>query len=251
MSLDLPPDEGSEREQAILDHVSGGNCTFTWTTITSDVDGHHAEFQVFNDALMIEGVRINVSAETEQKLADYLNCSLLTPHLADLIWIQADCRLPPFPRGNIVGMGTTQAMIDHSAKIDAALAKLTAQPTLISTVGKHWTVSNGLVAHPQRAENYGWHSAGPMTGIPMENAVTADPRTGHPLQLIQGRGWAHDMHHTDYSQVCVLVARACVVDGAQMDLWSLLQDPTLAPLANHDGVLKVLRQPGVPELADS
>lgn len=251
MAFDLPPDEGPAREQAILNHVAQGNCSFTLATITSEANGMHAEFQVFADALMIEGVRVNVCAETEQILADMLNCMMLTPRLADLIWLQADCRLSPFPRGNIVRMGSTEAMVTHSAKIDTALSKMTVQPTLISTVGKHWTVSNGLLAHPQRAENYGWHSAQPMAGIPMENAVTIDPYTGHPLPLIQGRGWAHDMHHADYSQTCVLVARACTVNGAPMDLLSVLEDPDMAHLANHDGLLKVIRQPGVPEPSNS
>ena len=243
MALDLSPNEGPARELEICDLVSSGTYDVTWATITSDVSGHHAQFQVFADAMKVEGVRVNVCAKTEQVIAEMLNCMLLTPRLADLIWLQADCRLPPFPRGNIVDMGSTQAMIEHSAKIDAALSKFTAQPKLISTTGKHWTLSNGLALHPGMAENYGWHSAGPMAGIPMEGAVTVDPNTGHPIPLIQGRGWRHDMNHVDYSQICVLVSRTCTMDGQTWDLLDLLQDPDLAHLANHDGVLKVLRQP--------
>ncbi len=235
MSLDLPPNQGSDREEAILDCMRQGKFLVTYQTITSDVNGHHGEFLVFSDALKIDGVRVNVCAQTEQAIADILGCMLLTPKLADLIWLQKDATIKPFPRPIT---SSTQAMIDHSADIDKAIASLSAAPNLPCTVGKHWTVSNGLLAHPGRAENYGWHFDGALPGIPAEAAVTPG------LKLIQGRGWAHDMHHVDYSQTCVLVSRQCQVDGQGRDLTDVLKDPDLAPLANHDGVLKVLRQPG-------
>jgi hypothetical protein len=49
------------------------------------------------------------------------------------------------------------------------------------------------------------------------------------------------------SQTCVLVARLCSVDGVDRDLHDILKDPALASLASHEGVVRVLRQPGVPE----
>lgn len=244
MALELPPNATPDREKAILDYITQGTYEMTWATLTSDANGHHAEFNVFADALKIEGVRINVSAQNEQTIADMLGCMLLTPKLADLIWIQRDCTIKPFPRPITA---TTQAMIAHSSDIDNALAKLTAQPTLVSTVGKHWVLDNDLLAHPGRAENYGWHFTGNI-GIPPETAVTKDPQ-GHFITMIQGRGWAHDMHEVDYSQTCVLVSKACKVDGQDTDLATVLQDPTLCALASHNGPLKLLRQPGVPEAA--
>jgi len=241
MGLQLPPSSTPDREQAIRDYVKAGNYEVTWAKITSDHNGRHAEFQVFGDSLKIEGVRVNVSAETQQILADMLGCSLLTPHLLDLMWLQRDGTLKPHPRPIT---SSTQAMLDHSADIDKDLANFSAPPSLLMTTGKNWTISNGLLAHPGKAENYGWHFEGVLPGIPSEAGVTPSVR------LIQGQGWAHDMHHVDYSQICMLVSRKCTVDGQEMDIQAVLTDPYLAPLANHDGVLQVLRQPGVPDPND-
>ena len=93
-----------------------------------------------------------------------------------------------------------------------------------------------------RAINYGWHLLSPtFKGTTWPKSVTLPN-----VWTVQNRGWAHAAQEVDYSQNCVLVARECLVDGVSIDLQTLLQDPTLAPLANADGVLKVLRQPGVP-----
>jgi hypothetical protein len=247
MTLDLPPDAGSERDAAILQRITDGAYDpIKWASITSTIEGHTGIFMVFGDALMMDGVRINVSAGVEQKIADALDCLLLTPKLADLIWEQRDCTLAPFP-GSTIGMSTTKAMVEHSAKLDVALAKFTAQPTLISTVGKHWVIDNDLLRHSGMACNYGWHFEGPsFQGITGEAVVTGakDPH-GQVMRLIQGRGWRHDQHHTDYSQTCVLVAKTCTIDGTPMDITDVLQDEALAGLASHEGVMCVFRQPGV------
>jgi hypothetical protein len=248
MTLELPTDAGSEREAAIVRRVLAGEYDpIRWAGVTSVVGDHAGTFMVFADALMMDGVRINVSAETQQLIADELDCLLLTPKLADLIWDQREVSLPPFPRGNTTGMSTTQAMVEHSAKIDAALARLTAQPTLIATVGKHWVIDNDFIRHPRMACNYGWHFVGPnFQGITGE-AIATNERDEHGqiMRLIQGRGWRHDIHHTDYSQTCVLVSRTCTIDGAPMTLGEVLQDAGLAALASHQGVMSVQRQPGV------
>lgn len=249
MALNLPPNATPAREQAILDLIDQGAHSIAWSVITSDHDGHHAEFWVFSDALKIDDVRVNVTAATEQKIADKLDCMLLTPKLADMIWAQRDVTLPPFPRGNTNGMASTQAMIDHSAKIDAALAKLSEPYGLICTVGKHWVLDNALATKAVgTAMNYGWHFKGPsFQGSAFETTATMmKDENGQYVRLIQGRGTRHDMRHVDYSQICVLVSQECTVDGNTMRLSDVLSDPTLAPLANHGGVLKVLRQPGVP-----
>lgn len=250
MSIDLPPNVGPTRDQAILQRVREGRYDLIlWAPILSTYNEHKAEFQVFADALKMDGVRINVTAEVQQQVADLLDCTLLTPKLADLIWDQREVTLTPFPRGNTNGMSTTQAMVDHSKKIDDALAKLGNPSGLISTVGKHWLIDNDLLAKPGKAENYGWHFSGSSyQGIKGEaNATLMKDANGMFIRLIQGRGWQHDMHHADYSQTCVLVNRACVVDDQIVDILDVLQNPELAGLASHQGVMKVLRQPGVPD----
>lgn len=250
MSLVLPANPTRDRELAIRKYVEDGNFEYAWSTITSEHGDHKAEFSVFSDALKIEGVRVNVTAETQQVIADMLDCMLLTPKLADLRWAQRDVTLPPFPRGNPVGMSSTQAMIDHSAKIDAALAKMSDPYGIIGTVGKDWVIDNALdgkmLYGKSAAMNYGWHFVPKAwTGYSEACASGLKHPDGTVARLIQGRGTRHDLHHTDYSQLCILIHRLCMVDGVEMSLKDVLSDPALAPLASHQGVLRVLRQPGV------
>lgn len=246
MSLELPPNVGQDREQAIRDYVRNGTYEVNWAKVVSTHAGHTGEFWVFADALKIEGVRVNVSAETEQIIADLLGCVLLTPKLADLIWMQRAVTLPPFPRPITA---TTQAMVEHSAKIDAALLKLDYKEGIVATVGKHWVLDNDLLVKTGRAMNYGWHFEGAsfqgIKGEPVATLMKDDK--GQYMRLIQGRGTAHDMHHADYSQICVLASRECIIDGQPMDILTLLQDPALAPMISHQGALKLTRQPGVPK----
>jgi hypothetical protein len=244
----LPPTATRERESVILQMVKEGSCDYTWSTITSEHNDHRADFSVFTDALKIEGIRVNVTAETQQLIADHLDAMLLTPKLADLLWMQRDTTLPPFPRGNTNGMSTTQAMIEHSEKIDKALGAMSNPYGILGTVGKHWVIDNALATKVVgTAMNYGWHFVKDAWAGYSEACASGakDPNTGQIIRLIQGRGTRHDMQHVDYSQVCVLVHKVCTVDGTEMNLTDVLQKPELAPLASHQGVLRVLRQPGV------
>lgn len=239
------PNAISEREAYILQQVQAGAYEARWSTIKSTNGADTAVFIVMADALKVEGVRVNVSARLEQQLADTLNCTLLTPKLADLIWLQAQISIPPYPRQIT---SSTQAMIEHSQKLDSFFASMGNPPGLASTVGKHWVIDKDLAAHPGKAENYGWHFTGSsyqgIKGEPVAT-LTKDPKTGSYYRLIQGRGWAHDASHVDYSQTCVLVRRQCWVNGTLRNIEDVLTDPSLAPLAAHNGVTEIVRQPGV------
>lgn len=237
-----------QREAQILTAIRDDHYEVAWSQITSEHDGMSAAFMVMEDALMIDGVRVNVSAQLEQQIADLLGASLLTAKLADLVFAQAGVVLPPMTRAFTA---STEAMLEQSTKLDAAVAKAEGDG-IVSTVGKHWIIDQALATTPGRACNYGWHFHGPLfMGLAWEACASGlkDSASGQVFRLIQGRGTRHDMHHVDYSQNCVLVARACTVDGREMDLRAVLQDPKLAPLASHQGVMTVFRQPGVTELA--
>lgn len=245
MPTRLPPNPTPERERVIRELVRDGDCEYAWSTITSSYKEHSAEFSVFSDALKIDSIRINVTAETAQILADTLGCLLLTPKLADLIWLQRDVTLPPFPQDPTDEMSSTQAMVNHSESIDRALGELPSNSGLLSTVGKHWVIDNGLVGKPAgTAMNYGWHFEGSIfreEAFDTTASLIKDER-GQLVRLIQGRGTRHSKIHVDYSQTCTLVHQTCKVDGVEMNLVDVLKNPELAPLANHSGVLKVLRQ---------
>jgi len=197
-----------------------------WASVRSEHDGHVGEFDVMTDALSIGAVRVAVSADTQQRIADALDAMLLTTRLADLIWQQADVRIAPQTSTHWDRMGDWSEIVAHSQRVDAAIAGRTG---LVANVGKHWVISDAIagryVAGLPAAANYGWHKPG-----------------GGMWQTL---GTAHNLAHADYSQTCVLVRRICRVDGEPRDLRYVLQDQALAALASVTGPMRVLRQPGV------
>lgn len=240
MTIQFPKDtKDASYNPLILEQIKAGNFEVTWGTIKSSIAGHTGEFRVFADALKIGGVRISVSAYLEQTIADMLGCTLLTPKLSDMIWQQRNVTLLPTPQPIT---SSSEGMIAHSKRIDAQLAAQGNPSGIYCTVGKNWVIDNDLLQHPGRAENYGWSFAGNSFGGQSWGAAVTPG-----LRLIQDRGWMHDPSHIDYSQDCVLVSKACLIDGQPANLVNVLQDATLAPLVSHQGPLKITRQPGVPE----
>jgi hypothetical protein len=245
MAINLPPQAGAARDAAILARVGSKDYDpIVWVELTSrTADGaHEASFYAFADALKLDGVRVDVSARVAQQIADVLGCVLLTARLADLLYLARTASLLPSPQAIA---STTVAMGEHSARVDAQLAALDLPPSpargsVYQTVGKHWILDNDTLSHPGRACNYGWHFLGTFAGSAWEAAVS-----GGGLRVVQGRGWAHDVDHVDYSQTCVLLSQTCTVDGQQRDVRDVLASAELAPLASAQGPLRIVRQPGV------
>jgi len=229
----------------VLDRVTRGAYDATFAQVTSTIPGHSASFRIFSDALKIDGVRVGVSAQLQQQIADLLDCSLLTTKLADLLYAQRAVTLYPQP---FAVASTTVAMLREDGLISAALAKAGGVETggIVQSVGKHWVITNDLAKHPGMACNYGWNvpagTKSPWEGIPVYPSVT------ETSMVIQQPGFMHNLLQFDESQNCIVVSRSCVVDGVTRDLGDVLQDKTLAPLASAEGVLQVLRQPGVAQM---
>lgn len=247
---DFPAKHGPEREHLILDIVDSqqDRLSYDWCTLKVEEGDHSAVFYVMDDALKIDGIRVNVTAATEQRIADRWGALLLTAKLADWIWHHAEVRIEPRPRAIT---SSTQGMIKHSQAIDKQLTDEDSGK-LISTVGKHWIIDEKLTNPkiPKMALNYGWHFKGSsFQGINggTNASLLKDPANGMYWKMIQTIGSVHSSIHVDYSQICRLVTRECIVDGKKMDLVEMLKDPELAGLASHTGPLSVFRQPDVPE----
>lgn len=235
---DNAPDKMAQiarREAAILLAVERGQARFAWVPLTIREGGHVLVVQIMPDALRIDGVRVNVSAQLEQRIADRLGASLLTPKLADRLYLARACTILPQP-GPVTS--STQGMIDRSLAVDAAIRAAGCRGGIIQTVGKHWVLGNELRAYTPgtKAENYGWH------GWNFDTSVTPG------VQVAQGPGWAHPPQHVDASQTCVLVRNDCHLDGKATTIQRVLSDPATALLLSHEGVVTVLRQPGVDPL---
>lgn len=222
-------------QDQILSEVHNSNASFNFAEIYSTYKNHSATFYIFNDALKIENIRVNVSAATMQKIANHLNCILPTAKLYDLMYSQAQKKIPPKPRAI---SSTKDAMIAHSLEIDQSITN----SNIIATVGKVWILDNNTPK--DMACNYGWHFEGDSyQGI--RGDVTASgivDSAGKPIRMIQSRGYRHNSSHCDYSQICILVSKECIVDGENKNIEDVLKDPELSFLANHSGVLKSLEQ---------
>jgi len=236
------PEKISDREKYIYDQVLVGNFEAEWVEIEHTDGVRTIKLNVMRDALKIDGVRVNVSAELQQRLADVFNASLLTTQIADLIFAKAMHRIEPCP---MTISSTVASMVKHSQMIDAKLGK--SDNGLVATVGKHWVLDKKLDLNTKKACNYGWHFIGTsykgIKGYPVPSRVNSVG--GLPISVIQPNACAHDMKHSDYSQVCQLVSQACTIDGVTHRFSDVLQDPKLCGLVTVAGPLSNVRQPGV------
>ncbi len=230
-----------ERSKQILKRVEEGTIQYGYTYVDSIYNNHVANFKVFSDALKIDGYRVNVTAEDQQKIADILGCSLLTAKLSDMIWDQARIRVSPCIRPIT---SSVKAMLEHSTAIDKKIGENQNTKLLISTVGKDWIIDNTMNS-PGKAINHGWHFEGASCqGIAgnINPSLLKNPKTKQYWKLIQAVGTRHGSNHSDYSQVCRLVKLECIVDGKSMLFHDLLRDKELAPLASHCGPIKNVKQ---------
>jgi hypothetical protein len=244
------------REAAVLDAVrAGGALPIVWSPIHTEIPGHKATVYVASDTLRFgepganldpgdwDWVRVAVTAETAQRIADALGVLLPTDRIADLVHAQATVRLTPHWQQPVTA--TTDAMLRHHADIEAERA---GRDGLLSTIGKDWilgrelfpTSPGGLPAHPlgwDGAINYGWHTRGPAT--------RNGPYVGQPgVVLWQTKGFRHNRRHIDYAQwVPRFVHPRMEVDGRWVRTADVMTSPELAGLVTYDGPLPDVRYP--------
>ena len=241
------PENLRAREQYIYDQVLAGNFEAEWVPVEYTSGGRTIKLNVMGDALKVDGVRVNVSAEFQQKLADIFDASLLTAQIVDLMYLKATKRLDPQPMPIST---TTASMIKHSQSVDLAAGKISSGD-LVAPVGKHWILDKRLESFsnhkPTRACTYGWHFIGTsFKGIAGYSVASPLNSLGpsQRISVIQQNTCGHDLLHTDYSQICQLVSQTCWVNGEEKRFSDLLQDPVLSYLVSSSGVTKITRQPG-------
>lgn len=231
------PKNLKDRENFIFDQILSCNFEAMWSEVSYVAEGKQVKIFVMEDALMVGGIRVNVSANLEQKIADLFDASLPTALVADLMYAYASRKANPSPRPI---SSSVEAMIAHSNAVDKQIQQGVG---IAATVGKHWILDKKLEFKARSACNYGWHFTGTsfqgISGFP-----AASKFAGKNVKVIQPNATAHDANHSDYSQICQLVSQHCWVNGAEYRFSDLLKDQKLATLVSHLGVLKHDRQPG-------
>ena len=240
--LQWPKDlTNSAYDPMVLGAIAAGQFDHTFVPIIISAGGHTGIFQVSQDALKIDGVRINASAILQQHIADLLGAYLVTPKLLDQMWAQRTLTVLPC---TMPINSTSEGMIKHSACIESQLTKLGGGDPikgLIQTVGKTWVLSNKLSI--KIAMNDGWHIEKQIPGVPFDPAPTLPG-----AHMIQSPGTWHGPSHVDYSQICLYIARECLIDGQPATFADVARNPALCALVSHEGILHTLRQPGASEL---
>lgn len=232
------PTGTEQRNQYILDSIAShnDNVAYTWVEVQVPTDdGTDLRISVFEDALMVDGVRVGLSARTSQTIADMVGGILCTPKMADIIFAARQRTAVPHPQPI---SASTETMETHSKAITADLAK-SGGSGLASTVGKFWCLSNRNTA--SLCINYGWHvmATGSWGGIKVTPCVSLLPG----ISVIQNAALAHNYDHLDYSQTLVLAHQDCMVNGQSRKLADVLQDPRLAKFLSHEGPLQQTRLP--------
>src|SRR5690349_8921697 len=118
----IPDKPGPDREAAILEAVRAGNYEHEWAEIDSEARGNQATMFVSRDALKIDGVRVTVNAQTNQRIADLLGAYLNTTRTCDLAYEQAAVVVPPQLQTPDAHMSDWSRTIKHSSAVDAVVA---------------------------------------------------------------------------------------------------------------------------------
>jgi hypothetical protein len=222
--VDLPREE---REAAIYGEIAAGNVpeflrTFKEVPITAgDVRG---TIDVAPDYLAIgsddDFVRIPMTPQTAQRLADLFGCILPTRKMVDAIDAVAEVRLAPQPLTE--DRESVAAFMLSNEKIEA---QRTGQPLgLLATGGKKDVViSNKIRERPNRLAIYGWRQL-----------------NGQPIQPLTN---VHVDWYVDYSHGVRLVRDEMVIDGQSRKIVDLLRDKNGAAIVSDEGPIDPPRYP--------
>lgn len=252
---ELPEENTPDRDLKIINIIGTGHYIQPRVvSIESKWKDHVATISVMSDALMVgepdDFLRINATMEGEQRIADMLLMSMLTPKIADLVYANAKIKLEPNTQTPDSKMAYTSRMVKHSAAVTEAIMRATSawpeSPSiqeiadgsigLVADVGKDWVLSNKLAGKKDVAANYGWHTKAKV----QKSGPFACPGGGSMWQTL---GTAHNTKHVDYSQIVRLMNTELIVDGKMMSFRDVASDPELCGLVSYEGPLTVFRHP--------
>lgn len=222
----------AEREAAILREISSGNVpeflrTFKAVPIHGTVaDGNEiaATLQVMPDYLAVgsddDFVRMPMTPQTAQEIADRFGCTLPTRKMVDAIDAQADVHLEPRPL--TVDREAAKTFAEHNSIIERQRA---GKPLglLVTGIKKDIVLSPRIFERPERLAIYGWRQ---LDGRPIQN-----------LTIV------HWDQYVDYSHGARLVLNQVTLDGQPVTITDLLRDPNRCALISDEGPMERPRYP--------
>lgn len=162
--------------------------------------------------------RFPLTPRTAMAIADALDCTLMTPRIADAVHAAADLKLEPRPltedRESVATFYRHHQLIEEQRNRKPL-------GLLVSGIKKDIVWSNRLQEKPRKVAIYGWHYP--------------DGRAIQPLYV------GHWDRYVDYSHGVRLVANTVFVDGRKVRLPDLLKNERLCGLISSEGPVDVTR----------
>lgn len=166
-------------------------------------------------------LRLPITPQLAQRLADRLDCVLPTRRMVDAIWAAAPLQLTPVPFDpKVFDICAVERFVAHHAAIERQRGAVP-PATLVAGIKKDVVCSALLADWPKRVVIYGWHHP-----------------DGKPIQPLSK---VHTTSHVDYSHGCRLVARRMQVDGRDTTVDAVLADPVLCALLSDEGPIAPAR----------
>lgn len=224
----------ARREAAVLTEFERGNvppflATLVPVTLQASLGGRERVATIwctpdcFGLGTDEDWLRLPITPQLAQRLADRLDCVLPTRRIVDAVWRQATVKVPPQPfhprDHDILSM---QVFAASHAAIEAARGDAD-RHLLLAGQKKDVVLSALLRDWPDRVVIYGWHHL-----------------DGRPIQPL----WkGHTTGHVDYSHGIRFVARTMSLDGTATTVDAVLADPELCTLLSDEGPIAPARYP--------
>ena len=228
------------RQDALAAEVIAGNVPSFVRELTTiryralDAHGleHEVEISVTPDYVAVgddtDFLRVSLDRTHAERVAVAAGAVLPTRFLVDRIHDAASVTVEPQPIPPCAAMVTMPWLLKHRDML-ANQSLTTPSGLLRAGHKKDVVITPRLAVQPDRVAIYGWHH---RDGQPIQ-----------PLSLFHGHTYA------DYSHGVRLIDRRARVDGAEVDLATLLSDPVWAPLVSDEGALPASLIPGHPSEA--
>lgn len=211
----------SHRENYIKSQILAGNipdflrdkveCNFNMLDLAGDT--HTVVYHVMPDYLAVgsdsDFVRIPLTPNTAQAIADSFRCFMPTPKLVDATMLRSPGRLNPIPYAPVGHNNElVSQFIRHNNDINTAMENEDIHSgELISGIKKDVVITGRLKGNRSHVAIYGWHYK--------NNSAIQPLYTGHIKEYV------------DYSHGIRLIDNDMTVDGIQMSAQDVLSDSLL------------------------
>lgn len=221
-----------EREAAIEREILAGNFPDFLRKLkpvpiqgsTADGNDLTASLMVMPDYLGVgsddDFVRMPMTPQTAQRIADRFSCTLPTRKMVDAIDAQAELHVEPRPL--TADREAVKTFQQHHAIIEG---QRTGKPLgqLITGIKKDIVLTPRIFERPERLAIYGWRQ---LDGQPIQ-----------PLTIV------HWDQYVDYSHGARLVLNEVSIDGKQVAISDLLADTKRCALVSDEGPMSPPRYP--------